>query len=170
MIGVSSKANLLDENGNLPRAGKALISDAVGTTLGAILGTSTLTAYIESAAGVAEGGRTGLTSLVVAILFLACLFISPLVGIVPAVATAPILIIVGIFMMEPIMKIDFSNFLEAAPAFLTIAMMPFTYNIAEGIVWGVLAYVFLHLVTGNTKKISITMWILAVLFIIRFFA
>ncbi|WP_338828053.1 NCS2 family permease [Neomoorella thermoacetica] len=170
LIGVSSKANLLDENGNLPRAGKALISDAVGTTLGAILGTSTLTAYIESAAGVAEGGRTGLTSLVVAILFLACLFISPLMGIVPAVATAPILIIVGIFMMEPIMKIDFSNFLEAAPAFLTIAMMPFTYNIAEGIVWGVLAYVFLHLVTGNTKKISITMWILAVLFIIRFFA
>lgn len=170
LIGVSSKANLLDENGNLPRAGRALISDAVGTTLGSILGTSTLTAYIESAAGVAEGGRTGLTSLVVAILFLACLFISPLVGIVPAVATAPILIIVGIFMMEPVMKIDFSNFLEAAPAFLTIIMMPFTYNIAEGIVWGVLAYVFLHLVTGNTKKISITMWILAVLFIIRFFA
>ncbi|MEW8959316.1 MAG: NCS2 family permease [Moorella sp. (in: firmicutes)] len=170
LIGVSSKAGLLDENGNLPRAGRALIADAVGTTLGAVLGTSTLTAYIESAAGVAEGGRTGLTTLVVALLFLASLFFAPLVSIVPAVATAPALIIVGIFMMEPIMKIDFSNFLEAAPAFLTIIMMPFTYNIAEGIVWGVLAYVLLHLVTGNAKKISVTMWVLAVLFIIRFFA
>ncbi|MGB9859864.1 MAG: solute carrier family 23 protein, partial [Moorellaceae bacterium] len=149
--------------------GQALMSDALATTVGSILGTSTCVAYIESASGVAEGGRTGLTALVVALLFLASLFFSPLVGMVPGVATAPVLIIVGIFMMEPIMKIDFSNFLEAAPAFLTIAIMPFTYDIAEGIVWGVLAYVFLHLVTGNAKKISVTMWVLAVLFVIRFF-
>ncbi|MGI9952087.1 NCS2 family permease [Moorellaceae bacterium AZ2] len=169
LIGVSSKAGFLDEKGHLPRAGQALMSDAVATTCGAILGTSTCVAYIESASGVAEGGRTGLTALVVALLFLASLFFSPLVGIVPAVATAPVLVIVGIFMMEPIMKIDFSNFLEAAPAFLTIVIMPFTYDIAEGIVWGVLAYVFLNLITGNTKKISLTMWILAVLFVIRFF-
>ncbi|SMC00078.1 putative MFS transporter, AGZA family, xanthine/uracil permease [Thermanaeromonas toyohensis ToBE] len=169
LIGVSSKAGLLDEKGHLPRAGQALMSDAIATTVGAILGTSTCVAYIESASGVAEGGRTGLTSLVVALLFLASLFFSPLVGMVPAVATAPVLIIVGIFMMEPIMKIDFTNFLEAAPAFLTMAIMPFTYDIAQGIVWGVLAYVFLHLITGQAKKVSLTMWILAVLFLIRFF-
>lgn len=169
LIGVSSKAGMLDEKGHLPRANRALLADALGTSFGAIMGTSTVTTYVESASGVAEGGRTGLTSLTVAGLFMLSLFFAPLVSIVPGAATAPVLIIVGVFMMETIMRIDFSDYMEAIPAFLTIVMMPFAFSIAEGIVFGILAYTILHVLAGRYREISVTMWILSLLFIIRFF-
>jgi AGZA family xanthine/uracil permease-like MFS transporter len=169
LVGVSSKAGMLDEKGNLPRANKALLADSIATIAGATLGTSTTTTYVESASGVAVGGRTGLTAITTGVLFLLALFFSPLVGIIPSAATAPVLIIVGIFMMEPVTKIDFSDYLEAIPAFLAIFMMPLAYSIAEGIVFGVLAFVALRALTGKVKDISITMWILAGLFILRFF-
>ncbi|MBC7338918.1 MAG: NCS2 family permease [Firmicutes bacterium] len=169
IIGVTSKAGMLDEKGRLPRANRALYSDTLGTVIGSILGTSCVTSYIESASGMAEGGRTGLTAVVVAILFILATFFAPLVGIVPAAATAPVLVIVGVFMIEPIMKIDFGDYLEAIPAFLALAMMPFTYSIAEGIIWGVLSYVILHAVARRFEKISVTMWILAAVCLLRFF-
>ncbi|HHY59349.1 MAG TPA: NCS2 family permease [Clostridia bacterium] len=168
LVGVSSKAGLLDEAGRLPRANRALLADAVGTVFGSIAGTSTVTTYVESAAGVAEGGRTGLTAVTAAVLFLVALFFSPLIGLVPAAATAPVLIIVGIFMMEPVMRIDFTDYLEAIPAFLAIVMMPFAYSIAEGIVFGVLSYTILHLLAGKFAKINLTLGILSILFVIRF--
>ncbi len=143
LIGVSTKAGLMTSDGKIPRAKQALIADAVGTTVGAILGTSTVTTYVESAAGVEEGGRTGLTSLVTAILFLLALFLSPLFLLVPGAATAPALILVGVFMMGPVREIDFSDITVALPAFLTIVMMPLAYSIAEGIVWGLISFVVL---------------------------
>jgi AGZA family xanthine/uracil permease-like MFS transporter len=170
LIGVSTKAGFLDEKGELPRADQALLADAIGTVAGAVFGTSTVTTYVESASGVADGGRTGLTAVTVSVLFLLALFFAPLVSLIPSAATAPALVIVGIYMMEPVIKIDFTDFTEAIPAFLTIAMMPFAYSIAEGLVWGILAYVFIKLLAGRSKEISITMWVLAVLFIIRFLA
>ncbi|WRO23483.1 NCS2 family permease [Metallumcola ferriviriculae] len=169
LVGVASKADMLDEKGHLPRANKALLADSVGTIFGSVMGTSTVTTYVESASGVAEGGRTGLTSLTTAILFFLSIFFSPLVAIIPGAATAPILIIVGIFMMESVMKINFSDMLEAIPAFLTIVIMPFSFSIAEGIVAGVLAYTFLHALTGRIKDVSLTMWILTGIFVLRFF-
>lgn len=169
LVGVSSKAGLLDEAGRLPRANRALLADALGTVFGAAAGTSTVTTYVESAAGVAEGGRTGLTAVVTAVLFLVALFFSPLIGLVPPEATAPVLIIVGIFMMEPVMKINFSDYLEAIPAFLAMVMMPFAYSIAEGIVFGVLSYTLPHLLAGKYEKINLTLGILSILFVIRFF-
>ncbi|KKM11512.1 guanine permease [Clostridiales bacterium PH28_bin88] len=169
LVGVSSKAGMLDEKGHLPKANRALLSDSLGTIFGAVMGTSTVTTYVESASGVAEGGRTGLTALVVSGLFLLSLFFAPLVGIVPSAATAPVLIIVGIFMMEPVMRIDFTDYLEAIPAFLAIVMMPFTFSIAEGIVFGVLAYTVLRALIGRFQDVSLTMWVLSILFVIRFF-
>ncbi|NLC77822.1 MAG: NCS2 family permease, partial [Clostridia bacterium] len=169
LVGVSSKAGMLDRDGKLPRAEKALLADSLGTVFGSVVGTSTVTTFVESAAGVAEGGRTGLTAIVASTLFLVALFFSPLIGVVPGEATAPVLIIVGVFMIEPVMKINFSDYLEAIPAFLAIVMMPFAYSIAEGIVFGVLAYTLLHFLTGKFEKISVTMWILSLLFLIRFF-
>jgi AGZA family xanthine/uracil permease-like MFS transporter len=168
VIGVSSKANLLDKDGKLPKASQVLLTDAIGTTFGALLGTSTVTTYVESASGVAEGGRTGLTSLVTGGLFILALFFSPLFLIVPSAATAPALILVGLFMMEPITKVNLSDFTEAIPAFLAIVMMPFAYSIAEGIVFGMLAYTLLKLLTGKGKEVSITMYIFSVIFIARF--
>lgn len=165
-VGVASKANMLDENGKLPRANKALMADAIGTMGGAALGTSTVTTFVESAAGVAEGGRTGLTAVVTGILFIAALFLSPLAFMIPGAATAPILIIVGVFMMEPVTKINFGDYLEAIPAFLTIAMMPFAFSIAEGIVWGMLAYTGLRVFSGRHKEVSLTMYVLSALFIV----
>ena len=147
---------------------KALLADSLATIAGAALGTSTTTTYVESASGVAQGGRTGLTAVTTAVLFLLALFFSPLVGIIPSAATAPILIIVGIFMMEPVTKIDFSDYLEGIPAFFAIVMMPFAYSIAEGIVFGVIAYTVLRLLTGRAKDVSVVMWILTLLFVIRF--
>ena len=168
LVGVASKANMLDKEGRLPRIRKALLVDAVGTMAGAALGTSTVTTYVESASGVAEGGKTGLTSLVTGVLFLLALFFSPIVAAIPGQATAPALILVGLFMMEPVLKIDFSDYTEAIPAFLTIILMPLTYSIAEGLVMGVLSYVVIKLVSGRYKEISPVMFILAVFFVIRF--
>ena len=168
LVGVASKANMLDKEGRLPRIRQALAVDAVGTIAGAALGTSTVTTYVESASGVAEGGRTGLTSLVTGVLFLLALFFSPIVAAIPGQATAPALILVGLFMMEPVLKIDFSDYTEAIPAFLTIILMPLTYSIAEGLVMGVLSYVVIKLVSGRFKEISPVMFILAVFFVIRF--
>ncbi|ABR50644.1 Xanthine/uracil/vitamin C permease [Alkaliphilus metalliredigens QYMF] len=168
LVGVASKADMLDENGNLPRAKEALFADAVGTTVGACLGTSTVTTYVESAAGVAEGGKTGLTALSAAGMFAIALLFSPLFIMVPGAATAPALIIVGLFMMSPIKKIDLDDYTEAIPAFLTIIMMPLSYSIADGIVFGMVSYVALKLLSGKGNKVSPIMYILALLFIIKF--
>ena len=165
LIGVSSKANMLDENGQLPKVKEALLADAIGTTAGALLGTSTVTTFVESSAGVAEGGRTGLTSLTTAAMFALALIFAPIFGMVPGAATAPALILVGLFMMSPIKEIDLDDFTEAIPAFLTIIMMPFAYSIAEGIVFGMVSYVVLKVITGKHKDVSPVMYILALLFI-----
>lgn len=169
LVGVSSKADMLDKDGNVPRAKQALFADAIGTTVGAILGTSTVTTYVESAAGVAEGGKTGMTALTVAGMFALALFFAPIFMIIPAAATAPALIIVGLFMISPIMKIDLDDFTEAIPAFFTIIMMPLTYSIAEGIVFGMLSFVILKLLTGRYKEIKPIMYIIAILFLIKFY-
>ena len=169
LIGVTSKANMLDKDGKIPRVKQALFADSIGTTLGAILGTSTVTTYVESAAGVSEGGRTGLTAATTGILFLLALFFSPLFLMIPSAATAAILILVGVMMFTPITKIDLTDYTEAIPAFLAIVMMPFTYSIAEGIVFGMLAYVILKILTGKFKDISIVSILLAILFVFKFF-
>ena len=168
LAGVATKADMLDKDGKLPKVGAALMADAVGTVVGACLGTSTVTTYVESASGVAEGGRTGLTSLTTAAMFGVALFFAPLFTLVPSAATAPALVIVGLFMMSPITKIDFNDYTEAIPAFLTIVMMPFAYSIAEGIVFGMVSYVILKAITGKSKEISLVMWILSALFVLRF--
>ncbi|SCZ04747.1 NCS2 family permease [Alkaliphilus peptidifermentans] len=167
LVGVASKADMLDKDGKLPKAKQALFADAIGTTIGACLGTSTVTTYVESASGVAEGGRTGLTALTSGALFALSLFLAPLFLIVPSEATAPVLILVGLFMMSPINKIDLNDFTEAIPAFLTIVMMPFTFSIAEGIVFGIMSYVFLKLCTGKGRDVSMIMYALAVIFILK---
>ncbi|MGO4290087.1 NCS2 family permease [Chitinophaga sp. RAB17] len=168
LIGLCNKAGLLDENGRLPRAKQALMADAVGTTAAGLLGTSVVTAYVESASGIAAGGKTGLTSFTVAIMFLLSLFFAPVFAMIPQAATAPALIIVGMLMMGAVTKIDFNDVTEAIPAFLAIVMMPYTYSIAEGIVFGMLSYVLLKVLTGQYKSISPVMYVLAVLFIITF--
>ncbi|MFA6984404.1 MAG: NCS2 family permease [Sedimentibacter sp.] len=168
LAGVATKADMLDKDGKLPKVGAALMADAVGTVVGACLGTSTVTTYVESASGVAEGGRTGLTSLTTAAMFGVALFFAPLFTLVPSAATAPALVIVGLFMMSPITKINFNDYTEAIPAFLTIVMMPFAYSIAEGIVFGMVSYVILKAITGKSKEISLVMWILSALFVLRF--
>ncbi len=169
LVGVASKADLLDpKDGTLPGAKQALFADAVGTTIGAVLGTSTVTTYVESAAGVSEGGRTGLTALSSGAMFAIALFLSPVFLMVPSAATAPALVLVGLFMMSPILKIDLDDFTVAIPAFLTIIMMPLTYSIAEGIAFGMLSYVFLKALTGKAKEVAPLLYILAALFIIKF--
>jgi AGZA family xanthine/uracil permease-like MFS transporter len=168
LVGVASKAGMLDEKGHLPRARRALLADSIATMAGAALGTSTTTTYIESAAGVAEGGRTGLTAITTGVLFLVALIFAPLVQHIPPAATAPVLIIVGIFLMEPVRRIDFSDYADAIPAFFTIFMMPLAFSIAEGIVAGILAFTFLRLVCWRTSEVSLTLWILAALFLLRF--
>ncbi len=167
LVGVCSKAGLLDQNGKVPRVGQALFADAVGTTVGAILGTSTVTSYVESAAGVQSGGKTGLTSLTTGMLFIAALFLSPLFLMVPGVATAPALVIVGLFMISPIQKINLEDYSEALPVFLTIIIMPLSYSISEGIAFGMLSYVLIKVFTGKWKSVSLVMYILALFFILR---
>lgn len=169
LIGVASKADMIDKNGKLPRVKQALFADAIGTTAGAMLGTSTVTTYIESASGVAEGGRSGLTSLTVAGLFFLALFLSPLFLMVPGAATAPALILVGSFMISPIIKVDFNDFTESIPVFLTVIMMPLTYSIADGIVFGMISWVLLKLISGRHKEITPVMYILAMVFCAKFF-
>ncbi|SJZ98946.1 putative MFS transporter, AGZA family, xanthine/uracil permease [Chitinophaga eiseniae] len=168
LIGLCNKAGLLDENGRLPRAKQALMADAVGTTAAGLLGTSVVTAYVESASGVAAGGRTGLTALTVSFMFLLSLFFAPVFAMIPQAATAPALIIVGMLMMGAVVKIDFNDVTEALPAFLAIVMMPYTYSIAEGIVFGMLSYVLLKVLTGQYKQISPVMYVLSILFIVTF--
>lgn len=170
LIGVSSKAGLLDKDGKLPKIKGALLADAIATTFGAVLGTSTTTTYIESASGVTEGGRTGLTALTTAILFGLALFFSPIFLAIPSFATAPALIVVGFYMVTNIVNIDFADAFEAIPAYICMIAMPFFSSISEGISMGVISYTVLHLVNRKeNKKISILMYILSVLFILKYF-
>ena len=167
LAGVAAKADMLDENGKLPRVEKALTADAIGTIAGACLGTSTVTTFVESASGVAAGGRTGLTALSTAGMFGLSLFFAPLFIMIPSAATAPALVIVGLFMMSSVGTIDFDDYTESIPAFLTIIMMPFSGSIAEGIVFGMISYVVLKVITGRYKEVSGTMGVIAVLFVLR---
>ncbi len=167
LLGVASKAGLIDKNGNFPQIKKALFADALGTTFGAITGTSTVTSYVESASGVAAGGRTGLTAVSTAVMFALALFLAPLFLMVPAAATSPALIIVGLFMISSVVKINFDDMGEALPAFLTITMMPFTFSIAHGIVFGMLSYVIIKTFSGKFKHISVTMWVIFALLLLK---
>lgn len=168
LTGVATKANMLDEDGNLPNASKALLSDAIGTTLGAVLGTSTVTTFVESSSGVAEGGRTGLTTLVTALFFVVAAFFFPVFSIIPAPATSAALVTVGLFMITTVVEIDFTDISEAFPAFMTILMMPLTYSIAEGISFGMISYAIIKLFTGKGKEVSPLVYILALVFIVRY--
>ena len=170
LIGVASKADMLDENGRLPRIKGALLADAIATSVGAVLGTSTTTTYVESASGVTEGGRTGLTAMTTGILFLLAVIFSPLFLTIPSFATAPALIVVGFYMLGAVAKIDFDDLSDAIPAFLTIVAMPLAYSISEGIAIGVISWTLLNLLTGKAreKKISPLMYVLTVLFILKY--
>lgn len=170
LIGVASKADMLDKDGKLPKIKGALLSDAVGTSVGAVCGTSTVTTFVESASGVAEGGRTGLTSLVAGVLFALSLLLSPIFLAIPSFATAPALIVVGYLMLTSVTKIDFNDMTEAIPCFIAIIAMPFMYSISEGISMGVISYVIINVVTGKAKekKISVLMYVLAVVFILKY--
>ncbi len=168
LIGVSTKAGMLTKDGKVPNAKQALLADAIGTTVGACLGTSTVTTYVESASGVSEGGRTGLTALTTSLLFFLAIFLSPIFLMIPSAATAPALIIVGVFMMSPVKDINWDDYLEAIPAFFTIIMMPLTYSIAEGIAFGMTSYVILHLFTGKAKKVALLTYIITAFFILDF--
>ena len=168
LIGCASKADMLDKEGRLPGIKGALLADSIGTVCGSCLGTSTITTFVESSSGIAEGGRTGLTAITTGALFLLSLFFSPVFLSIPSFATAPALIIVGFLMMQQVSKINWSDLLEAIPAFIAIAAMPFLYSISEGIAFGVISYVFLHLCAGKGKKISPLMYVLAVIFILKY--
>ncbi|WP_251423082.1 NCS2 family permease [Veillonella agrestimuris] len=168
LIGVTRKANLVDEDGKFPGLNRALLCTSIGAAAGAVVGTSTVTSYIESAAGVADGGRTGLTAVVTGLLYVVSLFFAPLFLLVPAQATAPVLIIVGVFMMSEVTHIDFTDFTEALPAFLTILLMPLTFSIAQGISFGFVSYTLIKLATGRIKEIHPIMYVLTVAFIIHF--
>lgn len=167
LVGVASKSGMMDKQGNIPRVKSALMADAVGTTVGAICGTSTVTTYVESASGVAEGGRTGLTALTVAGLFLVALFMAPLFAIIPAAATASALVMVGLFMMSSVVDVDFNDMSESIPAFFTIIMMPMAYSIAEGITFGMLSFVFIKIFTGKAKEVTITMYLIAIFLLVK---
>ncbi|MDR1107670.1 MAG: NCS2 family permease [Spirochaetaceae bacterium] len=169
LVGVTTQAGLIGKNGEIPRVKQALLSDAIGTVAGAALGTSTVTSYVESTAGVAAGGRTGFSAMVTGLLFFLAIFLSPLFLLIPSVATAPALVVVGFLMMRAVTAIDFKDPTEGIPAFLAIVMMPFAYSVAEGIVYGVLSYVVLKTATGRAKDVSVVTWVLAVIFVLRFF-
>ncbi|MDU6181777.1 MAG: NCS2 family permease [Anaerococcus vaginalis] len=168
LTGVATKAKMLDENGQLPNAGRALFADSVGTTIGALLGTSTVTTFVESATGVAEGGRTGLTALSTGFCFFLSIFFYPLITIIPAQATAAALVMVGLFMIDSIVDINFGDFTESFPAFMTIIMMPFAYSIAEGIAFGMISYASVKLLTGKGKEVSPLVYVLALVFLLRY--
>lgn len=168
LVGVSGKAGMLDKEGRIPNAKKAFMADAIGTTVGSMFGTSTVTTYVESASGVSEGGRTGLTALVTAGCFFLALFFAPLFLSIPGAATAPALVLVGLFMLSPIKELDLTDYSEAIPAFICIIAMPLAYSIAEGITLGLLSYVIINLLSGKWKKLSIGMYILAILFILKY--
>ena len=167
LIGVAQKSDLLDENGELPKAGAALMADAVGTTVGAILGTSTVTSYVESSAGVAAGARTGLASLVTGVLFILSLVLAPIFTAIPSFATTPAMLYVGLLMLTAVKNVNFDgDAADTIGAFLAIIMMPLTYSIANGIMFGMLAWVILKVVTGKIKEVSAIMWISVALFAI----
>ena len=168
LIGCASKAEMLDKDGQLPGIKGALLADAIGTTVGAVFGTSTITTFGESASGIAEGGKTGLTAIVVGILFLVALFFSPLFLAIPSFATAPALIVVGFFMMQQVAKIDWSDMLTAIPVFICIIAMAFTYSISEGIAFGIMSHTILHLLCGKGKKVSVLMYVLTIIFILKY--
>ena len=168
LVGVCTKANIVDEKGNIARIKHAFMADSIATTFGAMLGTSTTTTYVESAAGVAQGGRSGLTALIVGCGFAVALLFSPLFLSIPSAATAPALIIVGLLMLEPVKNIPFDDFSESIPAFVCLITMPLTYSIANGILLGMISYVLMNLITGKSKKLSLVMYILAVLFVLKF--
>ena len=168
LVGVATKADMLDSDGKLPRIKQALLADAIATSAGAIIGTSTTTTYVESSAGVAAGGRTGLSSVVTGLLFLVSIFFAPIFTAIPSFATAPALIFVGFLMVSSVIKIDFSDLTEAVPAYLCMLAMPLMYSIAEGIAMGVVSYVVINLLCGKAKKITPLMYVLAVLFICKY--
>lgn len=168
LVGVATKANMLDKDGKVPNIKKALLADAVGTTVGACLGTSTVSTFVESASGVAEGGRTGLTAVSTAFMFFLALFLSPIFGVITSAVTASVLVIVGLFMIENIKELDLEDYTEAIPAFLTIIMMPFSYSISDGIVFGVVSYIFLKLFTGKWKEISWGTVAVGIVFVLKF--
>ena len=170
VIGIATKVDMLDENGRLPAIKPVLLADAIGTTAGAVLGTSTITTFVESASGVAAGGRTGLTALVTGILFLASTLLAPIFIAIPSFATAPALILVGFLMFSSITEIKFDdeNLLSAIPAYLCILAMPLFYSISEGIAWGIMSYVILHVVCGKAKKVTPLMYVLTVLFVLKY--
>lgn len=167
LIGVSEKADLLDKDDKLPKLKQALLADAFGTTIGAMLGTSTVSTYVESAAGVTEGGRTGLTAVVTALLFFTALLFSPIFVAIPSFATSPALFMVGLFMTESVVKINFKDHTEGLPAFVTIIMMPLTYSIADGLTFGFLSYVVVKFASGKGKEINPMMYIIAILFMLK---
>jgi AGZA family xanthine/uracil permease-like MFS transporter len=167
LIGCAGKSGIVQADGTIPNCKEALFADAVGTTVGAMLGTSTVTTFVESAAGVGEGGRTGLTAVTTAVLFLLALFLEPLFGSIPSAATAPALIIVGVMMISPVLDIDFSDYTEAIPAFLTMLFMVCAYSISDGIMFGILFYVLVKIFSGKIKEIGVTTWIIAALFIAK---
>ena len=168
LVGVCTKAKMMDENGNIYRVKQAFMADSIATTVGAMLGTSTTTTYVESAAGVAQGGRSGLTALVVGGCFVIAMFFSPLFLSIPSAATAPALIIVGLLMAEQIKNVDFDDFSESIPAFVCMLMMPLTYSISNGILIGMITYVLMNMICGKFKKLSPAMYILAVLFVLKY--
>ena len=168
LVGVCTKAKMMDENGNIYRVKQAFMADSIATTAGALLGTSTTTTYVESAAGVAQGGRSGLTALVVGGCFVIAMFFSPLFLSIPSAATAPALIIVGLLMVEQIKNVDFDDFSESIPAFVCMLMMPLTYSISNGILIGMITYVLMNMICGKFKKLSPAMYILAILFILKY--
>ena len=168
LVGVCTKAGMMRPDGKIPGLNKAFMADAIATMTGACLGASTTTTYVESAAGVAQGGRTGLTSFATAVCFIIALFFAPLFLSIPAAATTPVLVIVGLFMLSPIKDIDLEDYAESIPAFITIIMMPLAYSISDGILCGLISYVAINALCGNLKKINITMWVLAILFVMKY--
>lgn len=168
VVGVSVKSGMVDKDGNVDGINKVLMADAVATVAGAVFGTSTTTTYIESASGVSEGGRTGLTSFTIAVCFAIALMFSPLFLAIPGAATGPVLFIVGVMMASPVRDIDWSDYSEATPAFVTMLLMPLAYSISDGIMLGMITYTLLNALAGKLKKVSVMMWILAVLFILRY--
>ena len=168
LVGVCTKAKIMDANGRIPRVKEAFMADAIATTVGACIGTSTTTTYVESASGVAQGGRSGLTAFAIAVCFAISLFFSPVFLAIPAAATAPVLVIVGLFMMSPIKNIPFDDYAESIPAFITIIMMPMVYSISDGILLGMISYVLLNVLCMNFKRITPAMYILAILFILKY--
>ena len=168
VIGVANRAGLIKEDGKIPHLKEVFMVDSISTAAGAVMGTSTVAVYVESAAGVNEGGRSGLTAFVTGICFLLALFFAPLFLAIPAAATTPVLVLVGLMMMSSVLKINFNDYAEAIPAFICVLLMPLTYSISEGIVLGHLSYIFINLLSGNYKKMTIGMYILAVFFLVKF--